>query len=224
MKLKPVRLTALLIVVLTLVMLSGCARAPKGGPIVAVRAFTVELTLAGPINNAVHYYTAIDVDGGITGPVPVFPGIIPGQGWVTGAATHYVEYTGGQFTLYEFLPKGQFQNAVRIGAPIRSSAQGNTLSFTIDLNDIAATGQLINVNFITVDDPLGQHRTIDALLVGSASVFPVDITRDDTFNNARLGDAEQPNDLLNENGTGVLTTDTTRSLDMIPGWRIDIDI
>lgn len=224
MKLNRTILRALLVSALTVGMLSGCARAPSGSKLIPVREFTVQIVLAGPINDAFHYYTAIDVDGGITGPVPVFPGIIPGQGWVTGSVTHYVEYTGGQFTIWQFVPKGQFQTAVRIGSPIRSTAQGNTLSFTIDLNDLAATGQFINVNFITIDDPLAQHRTIDALLVGSATLFQIDITKDDTYNNARLGDVEQPNDLLNENGTVVLTTDTTRSLDMIPGWTVDINI
>lgn len=205
--------------------LSGCARWPEGTPLKPVRPFTVELTLAAPINDDFYYYTVIDVDGGGPGPLPVFPGITPGQGWVMGPATHFVQYHRGKFTLYQFLPRGQFQNFAGMGEPIQPSAQGNKLSFTIDLNDLAVAGDSIDVNFITVDDPLIQHRTTDALYEGGASVLNVVITEDDTINNARLGFPEPPDsdDLLNENGVHVDATDITRPLDM-RNWSIEVDI
>jgi len=216
------RFPALLIAILSAALLSGCARAPKGPGLTRVRAFTVDLILATQVNPEFHYYTVIDTDGGGAGPIPVFPGLAPGLGWVTGSATHFVDYYRGQFTIYQFIPAGQFVQFTQVGTPIRSSAAGQTLSFTIDLNDIAVTSDSIDVNFITVDD-LSQNRTIDALYEGGASVLNVSVIQDDTINNARVGSPEQPNDLLNENGTPVPTTDITRPLDMTD-WTIGVDI
>lgn len=201
---------------------SGCARIPEGSVIVPVRAFTVTLTMATAVNDDFYYYTVIDTDGGGAGPLPVFPGVIPGQGWVTGSATHFIEYHRGQFTLYKFLDLGQFQY-VRIGTPINASASGQTITFTVDLNDLEATGESIDLNFITMDYPLAQRRTIDALIAGSASTLNLLITSDSDPDNDSFGSLEQPDDLLNENSSPVATTEITRPLDMI-SWRIRIDI
>jgi hypothetical protein len=51
----------------------------------------------------------------------------------------------------------------------------------------------------------------------------VSVIQDDTINNARVGFPEQPDDLLDENGVHVPTTDRTRPLDMTD-WSIGIDI
>lgn len=201
---------------------SGCARTPEGSVIVPVRAFTVTLTMAAAVNDEFYYYTLIDTEGGGSGPLPVFPGVIPGQGWVTGSATHFIECHGGQFTLYKFLDLDQFQY-VRIGTPINTSASGQSITFTIDLNDLEATGESVDLNFMTVDYPLAQRRTIDALIAGSASTLNLLITSDSDPDNDSFGSLEQPNDLLNENGSPVATTSANGPLDMI-SWRIRIDI
>lgn len=215
------RLPALLIAALLIVMLSGCARTPSGIGIAPSRVIEVEMTLSAPVNEAYHYYMVIDTDGGGAGPMPVVIGDTPGQGWVTGSATHFVEYHRGQFTLYKFLSLGDFQY-VRIGAPIRFSVSGNVISFAIDLSDLEATGESVDVNLITLDDPFDQHRTIDALITAGTSALNIDITRNDTIDNARLGFIEQPDDLLS-NGIPAPSTDVTRPLDMI-GWSIEVDI
>jgi len=223
------RLPALLIAILSVALISGCARSPVGTVLARVKPLTVNLTFDAPLNDKFHYYTVIDTDGGGTGPIPVFPGIAPGLGWVTGSATHFVEYYRGVFTLCQFVPAGQFVQFRQIGTPISPSVGSQTLSFTIDLNDLAVPGDSIDVNFITVGDPLDnpliQHRTIDAVYEGGASVLNVSVTKDDTIDNARLGYPEPPfsDDLLNENGVHVDATDITRPLD-IRGWSIGIDI
>jgi len=213
---------ALCVGALTALAFSGCARTPEGSVIIPVRAFTVTLTTAAAVNDDFYYYTVIDTEGGGAGPLPVFPGVIPGQGWVTGSATHFVEYHRGQFTLCKFLDLDQFQY-VRIGTPINASASGQTITFTIDLNDLEANGESIDLNFITMDYPLAQRRSIDALIAGSASTLNLLVTSDSDPDNDSFGSLEQPDDLLNENGSPAATTEITRPLDMI-GWRLRIDI
>lgn len=219
------RFSALLMAILSVALLSGCARSPEGTLLTPVRPLTVSLTFDAPINPEFHYYTVIDTVGGDAGPMPVFPGIAPGLGWVTGSATHFVEYYRGNFTLYEFFPAGQFVQFRQSGTPISPSVGGRTLSFTIDLNDLAIPGDSIDVNFITVgtpdDDPFSQHLAIDALFAGEASALIVDLTRDDGPNNTTVP-VEQQGDLLDENGySGVPDTDRTRALDMID-WSIEL--
>ncbi|GEM_PF-1808523 len=222
LRLNDVRLAALLMAALIVTLLAGCARSPEGTVVAPVRAVTVEITLAAPPSNNLYYHMVIDTAGGGAGPIPVFPGSTPGQGWVTGSATHFVRYHQGQFTLFKFLDFDQFQ-FVQIGTPLRADVQGQKISFTIDLNDLGVTGNSIDVNFITLDDPFGERRTIDALITAGTSALNLDITKDDTISNARLGFIEAPDDLRNENGTPVPVTDANRALDMID-VSIGIDI
>lgn len=216
------RLLTLPAVILLTALAAGCARTPADGGLARVRSVTVELAFAAPVNEDMYYFAVIDAEGGGPGPIPVFPGITPGQGWVTGAATHFVEYHQGRFTIYKFLDFNQFQY-VQIGTPIRFNAGAQSLSFTVDLNDLAITGESLDINFITLDRPFEERRTIDALFHGGASALNLDISRDNTTNNAQVGFIEQPDDLRNENATPVPTTDLTRPLDMT-GWSIAVDI
>ncbi len=212
-----------LVLAVLLPVIAGCARFPEGQTVTPVKELSVAVIFNGSINDNFFYFVVIDTDGGGTGPAPLFPGITPGQAWVTGTATHYIQYHQGQYTLHRILSLDPFQSQP-IGAPIRYiPPQDGTLSFAIDLNDVDVTADSIDVNFIAVDFPFEQIRTLDALGPSGTEVLNLDTTTDRTITNADLGDLETTNDLLDENGDHQPVTDATRALD-IADWSITVDI
>ncbi len=224
MKLFPsrVRPPALLTAVLLAVLIPGCAKTPDTADIAPPRVLDVALTLSAPPNDNFYYYMVIDANGGGDGPMPVVVSDVAGQGWVTGSATHFVEYHQGRFTIYKFLDPDDFQQYSPIGSPARYSAVGRTILFSVDITDLQVTGESVDVNFIALDNPFDEHRTLDALISAGTSALNVNITRDDTINNERLGFIELPNDLLRD-GVPTPVSDVTQSLDILD-WSIEINI
>ena len=209
--------------------LAGCARSPSGVTPPTVRKMSFEITFAGPINDAYHYFIVLDTAGGITGPTPLFPGVLPGtEGWVIAPATHYIEYTGGQYIAYRITSLDPPLPPAFVGALlgyIRPEPGSASLSFTISLDEIGATGDSINVNVIAIDDPSAPIRLIDGLGLRGMDFVNVDITTDDVVRDADLGDIEGTNDVLDQNQQQVpgQPTEQTRPLDIVD-WTITIDV
>lgn len=220
------RRISLLVIFLTLtIVIAGCARMPSGSSNLTLREMTFHITFNGPINDNYHYFISIDTTGEGLGPVPVFPGDVPGQGWVTGSADFYVEYTQRQYRVYRIISLQPFASEP-IGVPVRSTVPGpggSTLSFTIDLNKLEATGDSVDVNIIAIDDPFGNIRSLDALGLKGSDFINVDIRTDRTITNLDTGPIEIPNDVLDQNGNLEPVTDLLKPLDIVD-WSITLDI
>ena len=152
-----------------------------------------------------------------------------GEGWVTGSATHFVQYHAGQYTVNRITSLAPFRSEP-IGSPTRftiPAAGGKTLRFTIDLNAIGATGASVDVNMISVDQPLADVRLLDGLgLGGTDFLSEVSIQTDRTITN--MEDAIQPemnNDVLDQNQSIVpgQPTPQTSPLDIV-NWSITTDV
>lgn len=212
-----------------LAVLAGCARSPSGVTPPTVRKMSFEITFAGPINDAYHYFVVLDTAGGITGPTPLFPGVLPGtEGWVIAPATHYIEYTGGQYMAYRITsldPPLPPEFADVLLSPTRPEPGSASLSFTISLDEIGATGDSLNVNVIAIHDPSAPIRLIDGLGLRGMDFVHIDITRPDDPDDTRLGDIEGTNDVLDQNQQQVpgQPTEQTKPLD-IDYWAITIDV
>lgn len=214
--------------------IGGCARFPEGGVIVPPREMTFHIEFRGPVNDSYYYFVAFDTDGGGDGPLPVFPGASPGgvtaDAWVTGSATHFVQYSGGQYTVYRITSLQPYA-AERIGAPLRSSRPipgGKVLDFTLDLNLIEATGDSIDINIIAVDYPRDQMRMLDALgEQGTQFLREFDIMTDrPAVTNTEFGIRLEPElDVLDQNWVPAYPQPTaqTDALD-IADWSIAVDI
>ncbi|MHB1000909.1 MAG: hypothetical protein ACYC27_16835 [Armatimonadota bacterium] len=214
----------LVLIFIITITLAGCAKSPSGITPGTIKEMTVRITFNGPVNETYYYYFPIDTTGGGPGPVPVFPGITTGEGWVTGSANYYIQYHQRQYTLYRITSLQPFQSEL-IGTPIRSttpSIGGRTLSFTIDLNAIITAGQTVDVNIISVDQPLLENRLLDGLGLRGTSFINVDITNDRTINNTDLN-IEPANDVLDRNGSVQPVNDQTKPLD-ISDWSITTDV
>jgi hypothetical protein len=207
--------------------LAGCARTPAGTPSLTIREMSFQIVFGGPINDNYYYFVAIDTTGGGDGPTPVFPSFTTGEGWVTGSATHYVEYRQRQYTVYRIVSMDPFRSEP-IGAPVRSTppAPGSsTLAFTIDLNTIGATSDSVDVNIISVDQPFSDIRLLDGLgPTGTQYLGEVDILTDRTISNTSEGfPLEEPDDVLDQDRVIQTPSDQTRPLDIID-WSITIDV
>jgi len=223
------RLSAILILV-PAILLAGCARTPSGFTPTTIREMSFTIDFDGPISDDYFYYVAIDTNGGDDGPVPVFPGLgIVGEGWVTGSADYFIQYRARQYTVNRITSLDPLRSEP-IGPPIRSTAPeigGTTLSFTIDLNEIGATGPSVDINIISVSDPNDADRVIDGLgLGGTQFLGEVNITQDRTFTNEE--DSTQPEtaaDVLNKNQQIIdpQPTPQTSPLD-ITDWSITTDV
>jgi len=208
--------------------LSGCARSPEGVGPLTPREVSFRIDFDGPINDNCYYFVAIDTTGGGDGPKPVFPGFVTGQGWVTGSATHFVQYHLRQYTLYR-ITSLQPLEAKPIGSPLRPTPPevgGKTLRFTLDLNAIGATGESIDANIIAVDQPLADVRMLDGLGQLGTQFLVLDIFTDRTYTNTEdTISLESVYDVLDQNQDPVpgQPTEQTRPLD-IADWTITVDV
>ena len=221
-------LSAILMLILT-ILLAGCARSPQGIGPANLREISFTIDFDGPINDDYFYFVAIDISGGDDGPVPVFPGMAVGESWVTGSATCFVQYHARQYTVNRVTSLAPLQSEP-IGPPIRSTTPeigGKTLRFTVDLDDIGATGPSVDINIISVDQPQSNVRLLDGLgLGGNQFLGEVNIQSDRTITN--LEDSLQPetsNDVLDQNQTVVpgQPTPQTSPLDIV-NWTITTNV
>lgn len=210
-----------LIPLLSIVMICGCAHTPSGVSPLEVKELNVTISFLAPINENYYYYFPIDINGGGTGPVPVFPGSTSGMPWVTGSATHYVQYHQRKYTVYRILSLTPFESE-QIGSPLRYTlpSGGNTLAFTIDLNGINAENQSIDVNMIAVDEPFSQMRLLDGLGPRGTDFLNIVITNNITYANQELN-IESTGDVLDNNGIRQPPNDRMNALD-ISNWTIAV--
>lgn len=209
---------------------TGCAKFPSGIGTVTLREMSFTIDFDRPINDDYFYFVAIDTSGGANGPVPVFPGLgVPGEGWVTGSVTHFVQYHARQYTLNRITSLAPFRSEP-IGSPIRSTIPdvgSKILRFTIDLNSIGATGSSVDVNIISVDNPLSDVRLLDGLGQGGTDFLgEVSIQTDRTITNSVDSiTPETNNDVLDQNQTIVpgQPNPQTSPLDIVD-WTITTDV
>lgn len=212
------------------VLFAGCAKTPSGSTTTDIREMAVRIEFDGPINENNYYYLPIDTAGSGQGPVPVFPGLTVGEGWVTGSATHYVQYHQRQYMLFRITNLQPFTSEP-IGAPVRfilPEAGGTALAFTIDLNAIIdfsapTPPDTIDVNVITTDQPLATVRLLDALGRTGNDFINVDILTDRTITNSESLTPEASGDVLDQNLNTQPSNTQTNPLD-ITDWTITLDI
>lgn len=207
--------------VILILFIVGCARTPSGILLTQKRELTFQIQFDAPINEAYYYFIAIDTntDNGKY-PTPIFPSLLTGDRWVTGGVTHFIRYYQGKYTLYKVNNLDTF-DVEPIGAPIRfDRSDPSSLVFTIDLNDIQATGQSIEVNFITANQLGTPTRFLDALGKSGTEFLEIGITNDQTVINTGV---ETTGDVLNENREIQPSTDLIKPLD-IKDFRIQVDV
>jgi hypothetical protein len=94
---------ALVAVVLFAAALAGCARGGEGTtPVIPEAVLDVTVRMAAPVRDNLYYFVAINAgpDARTSFPVPVAAGPFWGNGWGTGAMTHFLEYHNGQYNLF----------------------------------------------------------------------------------------------------------------------------
>lgn len=219
------RLVVCAIIVGFSAMIIGCAKFPAGSTPTTVREMSFTIELNGPINDNDWYFVPIDNTGGGLGPVPVFPGIIVGEGWVTGSATHYVQYHQRQYTVFRITSLQPFLSEP-IGSPVRSTIPetgSKTLQFTIDLNAIAATADSVDFNIITTDQPFASVRLLDGLGRTGTEFVNVDIMTNRTITNSEGIAPETSGDVLDQNRNIQPSNDQTDPLD-ITDWSVTLNV
>jgi hypothetical protein len=137
---------------------TGCARYPAEIIGQQYNLLIMDLTVSGDINPNYYYYWAIDTAAGDTGPLPVIQGPFFGNGWGTGAITHYVEFTNNQFRVFRFEPgtEPQENKVIELGPPYDSARQADGLRVELDLDTLKANPadpppRSVHLNFITVN-------------------------------------------------------------------------
>lgn len=204
---------------------AGCARFPEGGSSTAIREMSFNIQYDGPINENDWYFIPIDTAGGGEGPIPVFPGIAVGEGWVTGSATHYVQYHQRQYTVYRITSIQPFVSEP-LGSPLRFTIPDtgqSALQFTIDLNQIGATDDTLDFNVICTDVPFGNVRLLDALGRLGNDFATVDILTNRTITNSEGLNPEGADDVLNQDRSIQPSNDQTKPLD-ITDWSVTLNI
>jgi len=192
------------ILLVSLVLLAGCARFPAGVSATSVREMAFQITFNGPVNDNYYYNVAIDTTGGANGPVAVFPNpeVQAVDDWVTGSANYFVQYHARQFTLCKITQLHPFTYMI-IGAPLKyilPDPGSNELTFSVDLNSIAEIGSSLNINIITLNQLAPSGRLLDALGPRGTTFVNVGITSNRTYRNSDLGTPEAAYDVLDQNG------------------------
>lgn len=211
------------LVLAAVLLFGGCARSPAGISSTSVRGLSFQINFNGPVNDDYYYCTVIDINGGDTGPLPIFPNpsLPTGNDWVTGSATHFVMYHQRQYTLYRIDHLNPLQYTA-IGTPVRSVVPdmgSNSLNFTVDLDAIGATGPSVDVNIITLNQFAPDGRLLDALGPLGSDFVSIGINSNRTYRNSDAARPEGLDDVLNQNGAPVPETDQTAPLDIMD-WTI----
>lgn len=154
-----------LLLLLSIMLLANCAKFPSES-VVSFKRLTFTMTVAGQINPNYIYIFALRPTNVLNptdqGPLPV---IAPpwGNGLMAGNCAYFVQWsptTSPAYTLYQF-KDSTLQQFFPIGIPVTytdvPSTGGSTLSFELDLSQIAPTADLasqyqsIQINYLTMD-------------------------------------------------------------------------
>jgi hypothetical protein len=144
--------------VLIVPLLAGCANTPAGVSQMPPRQLVLELTVAGRIQPNFQYYFAMDFEGDQSkGPLPVV-GPPWGNGWGTGAITHYVVVRGNQAQVFRIVPNSNLLQSESLGRPFDfqppSPAFPGHVSVTLDTDTLVPPDTqlaMFNYNIITTD-------------------------------------------------------------------------
>lgn len=229
-------LRLLRVAVILSAMVAGCARSPEGVVVTTPRLVTFRIELGAPVIDSpeYHYYIAIDATPSGTGPTPVFPtpGVTPENEWLTGSATHFIEYTQHAYTVYKIKNVQPFEIEQNLGAPYNATLPepgGKTLLCTVDLNELGITSNFVDINFICIYQPAPDVRMIDGLGPGAIDYLSeVNVGTDQTIRNANSLDPtdrlERELDVLDEDRMFVpgQPTAITGPLDIVD-WTITVD-
>lgn len=210
-----------------LVLSAGCAKFPAGTSATVLREMSCQITFEGPIDDNYYYFVPIDTTGGGEGPIAVFsdPDLPAVDEWVDRAATYYIQYHARQYTIYKVLTLHPFA-ATPIGTPLRQTVPppgGKTLSFTIDLSSIEATGSSVDINIIAISQLASDGRFLDALGARGNSFVNIDISTDRVIRDSDLVSPEGVGDVLNQNRVVQPSTDQTNPLDIVD-WVITTNV
>jgi hypothetical protein len=159
--------------VLGVVLLSGCANTGSlGTTVIPTAILDITLRMAGPVDENSYYFAAFNASGDLnTFPVPVAAGPYWGNGWGTGAITHYVQYHLGQYNLFQtqlsaFLSAHQGGILSIAGNVLGHEAGTYVLTVTSVSPGPPATGQ-VSVSFKSSDT--GQTTTTTGTLLANSS-------------------------------------------------------
>lgn len=206
---------------------SGCARFPEGTSTRTIREMSFQITFNGPINDNDYYFIPIDINGDGDGPRPVFPDptTVTGTEWLTGSATHYVEYHAHTYTVYRIDSIHPF-SSTQIGTPAKFTlpqVNGTVLSFTLDLDALGATSDSIDFNIICLNELIPGNRFLDGLGTHGDDFANVVITGNRTIRNSDGATPEGPNDVLDQNMVPQSENDITSPID-ITDWLVTITV
>jgi hypothetical protein len=152
--------TAILVLILLLPLLQGCAKVPPGVTGAGLRRLSVEMRVRGSINLNNYYFFAFNAaEGAPIGPVPV---VSPpwGNGWSAGSMTHFVRINASEpsfYGVYRVDDPQTLLTASYVGRPIEyiDPRGGNILRFVLDLDLLFPPDkpqpQQITFNFIATD-------------------------------------------------------------------------
>jgi hypothetical protein len=154
-----------------------------------------------------HYFFAIDTNStNGQGPIPVVAQPW-GNGWGTGAITHYVQIDNSQpgfFGVYSFKPDSIMTSSVYLGRPLSSSTPTNTstLSFSLDISQLTTNGSPLNqidVNIITTDIlPVNPYDSVnklyDALGTSGQNYITINLQSNQIYRNADASEPETQGD------------------------------
>ncbi|MEI6502862.1 MAG: hypothetical protein WCP21_17770 [Armatimonadota bacterium] len=133
---------------LLLLTLSGCARSGSLTPVGPAVVIDFYARYAGTINDAFHYFIPIDADGdnGADGPLPVAAGPYWQNGWGTGSFTHYIEYSQGQYAVYQTVRQPTLVSAggglTAVTGTVPGSVPGTSVVTvqTVQIGSVAVSG------------------------------------------------------------------------------------
>lgn len=202
-----------------IILFTGCARGPSGGPspVNAPNRMTVTLTLQQPVNDLFYYSFAFDDDNNTaTGPAAIIGPTNLQNGVVGGAFTVLVQYHAGQFLVWRRTDLGNSQERLDLApnafvtAPPRPS--GNTITFTLDLDAMTesnvrlftANTQRLDTNFVTTSEVRRdtndlRRKPFDAFGPGLANFYNTfNIQGTQTYTKADLNIGEPNNDVPND--------------------------
>jgi hypothetical protein len=203
--------------------LSGCANTPAGVSRVPPRQLVLQLTVAGRIQPNLQYYFAMDFEPDQNrGPLPVV-GPPWGNGWGTGAITHYVVLRGNQAQVFRIVPNSNLLQTESLGRPFdfrpaSPSLPGRVL-VTLDTDTLVPSNSTLvtfNYNIIATDiSPLDPQfpgpKLVDAFGATGNQFVTIPISQNRVFANTdldppieRQGDVFQAPTMTPATGAGDL--------------------
>ncbi|MDR3707454.1 MAG: hypothetical protein P4L33_04075 [Capsulimonadaceae bacterium] len=226
--------------------MAGCAKYPSSSSTSSASALLVSMTVAGVIDPNSYYFVVFNTSNdsaGASGPTPV---VAPpwGNGFVSGAATHFVEYHGNLaadgYEIYRFVAGTSLQQYTAVGVPSQVttiSSTSNTIQFRIPLSVLATSTILagaitnIQINFLTTDRiPVNPQDTSPKLFdalgnsnYGSGQLndyITISTTTGATYNNS-YENIEPAGDVQQTNGSGGYSQYNAPNLD-ITGWSVQV--